>query len=265
MRNSSRRLPLRGIFGALALALVLAHAPSARAQVAVDDSILLDPFDPVPEIQFRHFGGNGCFDGCFYREGCHDRCGRCYSGCRTRCWRDGCGRLHCSHGCRNWRGSWYRGVRGDDDFWHWRYDRDHDRFIRDHHRFRRDIRDYENRARDYDRNYRGGYWDSSYDRHDWHDGDRHDRYDGDRHDALRGHDGDGRDWHDGDHRDGRDWHDRNRNLPEARDTGANGDAYDDYSDYDDDDADDPDGDSPPAAQNSDDEPDRNGPGSPAAH
>jgi hypothetical protein len=47
------------------LGFMFALSPNgARAGVASDDTVLLDPFDPVPEIQFRHFGGNGCFWAC---------------------------------------------------------------------------------------------------------------------------------------------------------------------------------------------------------
>jgi hypothetical protein len=112
--------------GTLGLLLVLALAPAAaRAGVATAGAVLLDPFDPVPEIQFHHYGGYGCNYGC---GGCdyacnrcgydcyrHSRCGEgCYRGdcdgcyrhsdCNDTCYRrtcDGCYRhTDCRDGCR---------------------------------------------------------------------------------------------------------------------------------------------------------------------
>ncbi|HJW39899.1 MAG TPA: hypothetical protein VJ476_01575 [Rhizomicrobium sp.] len=83
----------------------LALASPAQAGVATSGAVLLDPFDPVPEIQFRHFGGYGCAYGC---GGCYDSCG---GGCHEGCYRhyrrhadcdDACGRHvrdDCDRGC----------------------------------------------------------------------------------------------------------------------------------------------------------------------
>ncbi|MBS0469568.1 MAG: hypothetical protein JSR60_00755 [Proteobacteria bacterium] len=87
----------------LALALIgAAFVPgSASAGVATAGAVLLDPFDPVPEISFRHYGGYAYGYG-----GCHVGCG--YTGCDDGCYRP---RYHHRH---------YR--RCDDDC-----DRDYDR------------------------------------------------------------------------------------------------------------------------------------------
>ncbi len=74
------RFTLAGLMSAVIFTLVLLGAPPAQAQVAAQDSVLLDPFDPVPEIQFRHFGGNGCWDDCGGYRDC-DGCGGCQDGC----------------------------------------------------------------------------------------------------------------------------------------------------------------------------------------
>jgi hypothetical protein len=97
-----------GLFAALALSLLALLAPTgASAGVATSGAVLLDPFDPVPEIQFRHYGGydcnyecggGRCDDGCGYHHrrhrGCDDGCYR-----HTDCDRD-CGRRdHCDGDC----------------------------------------------------------------------------------------------------------------------------------------------------------------------
>ncbi len=108
--------------GVLTLLLGAALLPTgAAAGVATAGAVLLDPFDPVPAIQFQHFGGYGCYEGC---GGGYNRCG------------DGCGgyrhRVHyrrddCDDGCYRARRHHHRDHCdrdcGDDD----RYDRDGDR------------------------------------------------------------------------------------------------------------------------------------------
>ena len=94
------------VLAALAAAALLLPA-NASAGVATAGAVLLYPFDPVPEIQFQHFGGYGCSYEC--GGGGYDRCGdgcgdhrRCHEGCyhRTRCG-DGCERRErCDDGCR---------------------------------------------------------------------------------------------------------------------------------------------------------------------
>ena len=86
----------------LLLALTLLPC-AASAGVATAGAVLLDPYDPVPEIQFRHFGGygyGGCDVGCGGYD--YDACG---GGCyrhrhHTRCG-DGCGRRDDCDRCRD--------------------------------------------------------------------------------------------------------------------------------------------------------------------
>ncbi|HUJ02401.1 MAG TPA: hypothetical protein VLW75_02100, partial [Rhizomicrobium sp.] len=117
------------ILGALFAAL-LGSAP-ATAGVAIDNAATLDPYDPVPPIQFRHWYAGcvdqcgceescyhraGCDEGCYrrvecrdgcYRERCDGDCGRCQDGCeRARC--DGCDRERCDGDCGRCDGGCYR-------------------------------------------------------------------------------------------------------------------------------------------------------------
>ena len=78
--------------GFLFAAFVLPGA--AMAGVATSGAVLLDPFDPVPEIQFQHFGGYGCDTGCGGYDRCDDGCG----GHRRHACEDNCGG-HRRHGC----------------------------------------------------------------------------------------------------------------------------------------------------------------------
>ena len=79
--------------------MVSAGFSGVRADPAVDNAVQLDPFDPVPEIQFRHYGDNPCYDHC-------ERYRDCDEGCRARC-KDHCGnndcrdRDHCDRDCRD--------------------------------------------------------------------------------------------------------------------------------------------------------------------
>lgn len=96
------------ILAALGVAFFALASP-AQAGVATSGAVLLDPFDPVPEIQFQHFGGYGCGYGC---GGCYDSCGggcydSCGGGCYGRCGGcyGGCYHHHhrhydCDDGCR---------------------------------------------------------------------------------------------------------------------------------------------------------------------
>src|SRR5580698_6945446 len=71
-------------------ALVLASGIKAYAE-PIDNAVLLDPFDPVPQIQFHHgdcdWGCRGCVDTCGYRH-CWHECGyrHCWHGCYADCW-----------------------------------------------------------------------------------------------------------------------------------------------------------------------------------
>jgi hypothetical protein len=126
MRTLIPRLAKKaGLAAVLGLVLALFAVPgAATAGVATAGAVLLDPFDPVPEIQFQHFGGYGCSYGC----GGYDRCG---GGCgyhRHHGCDDGCGyhRARCDDGC----GRRDRCDDGDDCGRHARCDQDcdhHDR------------------------------------------------------------------------------------------------------------------------------------------
>jgi len=87
-----------------AAALAFALAPAGHAGVAIDNAVVLDPFDPTPPIQFEHwYGGYHYYrDGCcgHYRrgcDGCRDRVAYDCDGCGCR---DNCG---CRDGCDGYR------------------------------------------------------------------------------------------------------------------------------------------------------------------
>lgn len=84
----------RSLLAALALvAAAFLFTPAAHAGVAIENTVVLDPFDPVPPIQFQHwYAGYGCNFGCGRHNNCYDRCER------HRC-RDNCGRERCNDRC----------------------------------------------------------------------------------------------------------------------------------------------------------------------
>lgn len=149
-----RRFALLGLAG-LVLALLLPAAP-ASAGVATAGAVLLDPYDPVPEIQFRHYGGYD-YDGCGY--GCggyYDGCGSCYR--PVRCHR-GCYRhVRCEDGC-------VRRARCDDDC---------DRQARCDDRCGDDDRDGRDAGGDFDAHpcTQGKCYDAEHYERRWRDGDR---------------------------------------------------------------------------------------------
>lgn len=181
-------------------------AAPASAGVPGDNAVLLDPFDPVPQIGFHH--------------DCDDECGRCERGCyHRRHYR------RCEHDCC--------GERCEEEYWAYiwslrRYERETDTYNMLLHVYTDELHDYDRRYLDGhghfdDRGFQefrhAMHWDEPHygdaDHHygdgdhrdgEWHDGDRHD------------HDGDHRDhdWHDGDHHDG-DWHDRDHHDGDHRD------------------------------------------------
>ncbi len=109
------------VLGALGLAAALLLPQAAAAGVATAGAVLLDPFDPVPAIQFHHFGGYGCYEGCGgggYYNRCDDGCGGYRHRVRYR-------RDECDDGCYRARRHHHRDRCdrdcGDDD------DRDGDR------------------------------------------------------------------------------------------------------------------------------------------
>jgi hypothetical protein len=145
----------RVAFLSLLVGLALfALAPAARAGEPIDDTVLLDPFDPVPEIQFHHLGD--CYAGCSFGRDCYRGCGE-----RYRCYRD-CHR-HCERNCRDRD---YRDGRYSDED---RYRRDHEHFRRDEARFREDTSVYEDQAERYENRY--GDEDHHHHHHHHHEGD----------------------------------------------------------------------------------------------
>jgi hypothetical protein len=202
----------------LALAAFSAAAP-ASAGVPGDNAVLLDPFDPVPQIGFHH---DDCFDPCGYH-----RCEH-YCGYRHRCEHDCYRRRGCDDDCY--------GRGHDEAYWAEieamrRYEHQSDMYEMllsvywdqlEHYDDRYgkpfDHRHYQDWQRDSDHGaWRDGdHRDGDHHDGDWHDGDHHDHdgdhHDGDHHDGDH-HDGDGYgdghhdgDHHDGDHHDG-DGHD----------------------------------------------------------
>ncbi len=104
----------RWVMALAALMFVLGLPMAAQAgTAAIDNSVQLDPFNPVPDIQFTHDGW--CGDGCGEHH-CYRDCERgCYRGCRINyAWRD-CDHdcryrgWYCEHDCRNnWYGTGWR-------------------------------------------------------------------------------------------------------------------------------------------------------------
>ncbi|MGH6871225.1 MAG: hypothetical protein ACREHE_06940 [Rhizomicrobium sp.] len=205
----------------LALGLFFAQAPATPAAAGVpgDDAVLLDPFDPVPQIGFRH---PDCFDPCGYHRCEHD-CRRVRHRCEHECCDEMCLELYWAHMealHRYWQqantydmllGIYMDELRAYDltyldgthfrELWHRYgvrafhdgpppdgYDGPPEEYYRQHNR------DGEGPPGD------GGWHDG--DRPDGRDGDRRDDgyHDGDHHDDGH-HDGDRRDGYDGDHHD----------------------------------------------------------------
>ena len=78
--------------GTFALLLFVVAAPlRAQAGVAIDNAVMLDPYDPVPPIQFHHWYGGE--DGWHHHHDRHWVSYRCQGDCR-----DGC-EDRCEHGC----------------------------------------------------------------------------------------------------------------------------------------------------------------------
>src|SRR5665213_3341307 len=105
------------VFAGALLVLFGSGAPTqAHADdMAINNSVLLNPFDPVPEIRFSRYG---CDDDCGYRH-CYHSCGEV-----RRCWHD-CEGWRCEHECSERPPCWHDcrvGYRCEHDC---EYDRDH--------------------------------------------------------------------------------------------------------------------------------------------
>ena len=206
-RSGLRRFIVLAMGVLLAMACMAGNAKT-YAQTAIDDSVKLDPFDPVPQIGFHHgecddpCGYHHCYRGCGYRRGCYRGCYRDERGCE----RD----------CRDAR--WYEREALE------RYEHQADTYDMLLQIYADQMHWYDWRYRDggrgawHDGEWRDGAWHEGHPDGDWHDshwagdrhdGDHHDGPDGDHHDGADhhdGHDGDHHDDHAGDHHDG-DGHD----------------------------------------------------------
>jgi hypothetical protein len=106
--------------GGIFLLLGLVAPARVNAGTAINDSVLLDPFSPVPEIQFSP-GYGGCGDGCYhgYRHCWHD-CGYA-GGCDHDCRYGGWG---CERDCRDgWRPALWHDCDRDCHFGEWNCER----------------------------------------------------------------------------------------------------------------------------------------------
>jgi hypothetical protein len=105
------RLTLASV-AVLLLALFVSAKPALAHWVA-DDTVVLEPYDPTPQIQFRHWDGGDCDHDCWLERHCGYDCQRYgygygYGGCDRDCggWRD--------HDCDDWRDrDHYRWDHGD--------------------------------------------------------------------------------------------------------------------------------------------------------
>jgi hypothetical protein len=179
--------------------LFAALAISSTAKVyadPIDNAMLLDPYDPVPQIQFHHgcdWGCRGCIDSCGWRH-CWNGCYASYHHCWRGCWR---GRpWRCEFGCGPSLGEIFEQRIQ-------RYDYQADRNDALVHQYEDMAHHYEEQACWYDWHVRGRVCDH-------HDGpvviDHHDGFDADHHDGgpivvvhHDGPDGPPPDFHDGPH------------------------------------------------------------------
>jgi hypothetical protein len=106
-----------GLMTCMIVVLAVAMGSPAHAQTSINDSVLLDPFSPVPQIQFSP-GYEECGDGCYHH--CWHDCRvayRCDDDCRYGGW-------HCGHGCRDgWRPREWRDCDHDCHYGSWDCDR----------------------------------------------------------------------------------------------------------------------------------------------
>ena len=107
------RQAMRSLAGlAVAILALVASSPVHSGTAAIDNSVQLDPFNPVPEIQFSR-GYEGCNAG---------YCGGCEDGCEHHCWHD-CyhGWRGCYHDCRpaGWYGYRWRNCVNDCRYGPW--------------------------------------------------------------------------------------------------------------------------------------------------
>jgi hypothetical protein len=197
-RSGLRRFTILAAGVLLAMACMAGNAKT-YAQTAIEDSVKLDPFDPVPQIGFHHgecddpCGYHHCYHGCGYRRGCE-------RDCRDARWSEREALSRYEHQADTYE--MLLAIYGDQLRWYdWRYrDGGHGAW--------------------HDGEWRDGEWHEGHPDGDWHDnhwdGDHHDGPDGDHHDADH-HDGDG---HDDGHHDG-DGHDDHHHDGQWQDSDGN--------------------------------------------
>jgi hypothetical protein len=216
-----------GVFVAMAW---FAGNARVHAGTAGDDAVLLDPFDPVPQIGFHHGEYGDCYDPCGERS-CYHACG--YHRCSRDCYRHERG---CERDCRD--------ARWDEDEALERYRHQANTYDMLLQIYSDQLHWYDWRYRDgghgawHDGEWRDGAWHEGHPDGDWHDthwdGIRHDgppdvdHHDGDHHDGDP-HDGD---HHDLDHHDG-DTHDGPPHDGDHHDAGPpDGDHHGQWQDHD---------------------------------
>ncbi len=114
MRNL--RIVRTAFAGLIAGLAVLFTSAEAGAHWVADNTILLEPYDPVPQIQFRHRDGGDCDHDCWADRHCGYDC-RVSFGYGQGC-ADDCGHRHRDRGCDDWRDrdhfAWHRAPCGDE-------------------------------------------------------------------------------------------------------------------------------------------------------
>jgi len=210
IRSALRSFTILAACTLLAMACLAGNA-KVYAQTAIENSVKLDPFDPVPQIGFHH--GE-----------CDDPCGEhhCYRGCGYR--------RGCEHDCRDARWDEHEALE--------RYEHQADTYEMLLAIYTDQLHWYDWRYRDgghgvwHDGEWRDGQWHGGHPDGDWHDSHWDDHHDGDHHDADHhdgpdgdhhdGHDGDHHDDHDGDHHHDGQWQDGDGNWHDGPPPDAHG-------------------------------------------
>jgi hypothetical protein len=173
-RNSATRMAVSAGLGAIVTALFCLGSPTAaRASGAIEDTVVLDPYDPVGEVRFHHHYGCG--------EDCSDRRER--DGDRGHDRDRSASAPPCSENCsddEHWEHSWRIGDRYGEEWWdggrlehvaqsaetgqQQGFSDDRDRHDRERHDFSRHDSDHAGQDRH----------DTDHPDSDHHDGDHHD-------------------------------------------------------------------------------------------
>ncbi len=109
-RLSTRGLRLTLAVLAAILVTLWGAARPALAHWVSDDSVVLEPYDPTPQIQFRHWDGGYCDHDCWLDRHCGYDCREGYGYGYGGGW-------HRDHNCDDWRNRdhvrWENGCSGD--------------------------------------------------------------------------------------------------------------------------------------------------------